>query len=97
MNGLEERYASTVLHPMRMAGELVDWKFEAMGFRLGEKCFFYPDFWVVYPDRFEIHECKGRWEDDALVKMRVAAELYPWLKWKAFSYRKTTGWTEREF
>ena len=51
---------------------------------------------VLRPDgAFEIHEVKGHWEDDARVKIKVAAELYPF---KFIAARKVKGaWLFEEF
>lgn len=44
---------------------------------------------------FEVHEVKGHWEDDARVKIKVAAELYPF---KFIAVRKQKGaWLFEEF
>lgn len=79
MNGLETKYH---LHLQRLKElkEIDDFKFEAMKFRLADKTFYTPDFAVLKPDGFiEYHEVKGYWEDDARVKIKVAAEMH-WFK-----------------
>lgn len=77
MNGLEKAYAER-LKLQQMAGEIVDFKFEAMKFRLAKATFYTPDFVVFRPDGLiECHEVKGHWEDDARVKIKVFAEMYP--------------------
>lgn len=86
MNGTEERYAADVLTPGKLAGEVLDWRFEAIKLRLADNTFYEPDFIVVTPELFEIHEVKGHWEDDARVKIKVAARLYPWLRFVAVKY-----------
>ena len=60
------------------------------------KCFYRPDFMVQMPDgTLQIHETKGHWEDDALVKIKVAASLYPF---KFVAIQKIKGlWSERWF
>ena len=63
-----------------MAEEIVDYRYEPMGLRLGFKTFYKPDFLVIKKDRFEIHECKGFMRDDANVKLKVAAQAFPWFK-----------------
>ena len=51
----------------------------------------------------ELHEVKtewkGRgvhWEDDARVKIKVAAEMYPWFVWKSVADTRE-GWKVEEF
>jgi hypothetical protein len=77
MNGMEKAYAA-YLETRRLSGEILDWKFEAMKLKLAKGTFYNPDFLVVNPDgRLELHETKGWLEDDAAVKVKVAAEMFP--------------------
>jgi len=87
MNNTEKRYA-VQLGLMKRAGQILGWSFEGLNFRLADRTYFKPDFLVVFPDRFEIHEVKGFWRDDARVKIKVAAKLYPWFKWVAVQWKK---------
>lgn len=46
--------------------------------RLADKTFYTPDFVVLAPDGvLEMHEVKGFWEEDARVKIKVAAAQFP--------------------
>lgn len=77
MNKTEAAYASR-LSLLRASGEIVDYKFESMNLRLADKTWYKPDFSVYLPNgSMEFHEVKGHWEDDARVKIKVAAEQYP--------------------
>lgn len=77
MNKLEAAYAEH-LQLRKLAGEILDFKFEAIKFRLADKTFYTPDFVVFAADGvIEIHETKAHWEDDARVKIKVFAALYP--------------------
>lgn len=78
MNKLEaERGAE--LEAMRERGEIVGWWFELVTLKLAADTRYTPDFLVVYPDgRTVVEEVKGRWEEDARVKIKVAAVLFPW-------------------
>jgi hypothetical protein len=53
---------------------------------MGDDCRYTPDFMVIAEDDVvEFHEVKGGfWRDDAKVKIRVAAELYPMFRFKSF-------------
>jgi len=63
---------------MRIAGEVIWYKFEGMKLRLADNTFYTPDFCVMLANgQMEMHECKGFWQDDARVKIKVAADLYP--------------------
>ena len=87
MNGTEARYAQ-LLNLRKNAGEIMDWRFEPFGLRLAKLTFYHPDFLVVFPDHFEIHEVKGFWRDDARAKIKVAAELFPWFKFIAVEAKR---------
>ncbi len=86
MNKTEQRY-SIQLEMMKLSEQIIEWRFEALNFRLARKTFYMPDFMVIKPDRFEFHEVKGEfWRDDARVKIKVAAAMYPWFKWIAAQF-----------
>lgn len=76
------------------AGEIAWRRFEGIKLRLADNTFYTPDFAVMLTDGLlEVHECKGFWTDDARVKIKVAAEMYPF---RFIAVKKTkTGW-ERE-
>lgn len=95
MNKLEAAYAAR-LESLKLAGEIADYRFECIKLRLADKTFYTPDFMVLRADgTFEMHEVKGFWEDDARVKIKVAAELYPF---KFIAARKVKGaWVFEEF
>lgn len=60
-----------------------------------------PDFLVMRRDfSLECHECKGGyWEDDALVKIKVAAAKFPFrfLSARLLPKKAGGGWELREF
>lgn len=77
MNKTESEYARYLDDLMRL-GDVIWYKFEGIKFRLADNTFYNPDFAVMLPTgEIEIHEVKGFWEDDAKVKIKVAADLYP--------------------
>jgi hypothetical protein len=79
MNKTEELYAQ-VLELQKHAGEILRWDFEPEKLRLADKTFYTPDFRVILPEgTVEFHEVKGFWRDDARVKIKVAAELHPYI------------------
>lgn len=97
MNGLEARY-SIHLEMLRQTGRVESWRFEDMKFRLANRTFYTPDFWVVLPDgQVELHEVKGRWEDDARVKLKVAAERFHEFGFVAITYDRRAGWVQERF
>jgi hypothetical protein len=77
MNKTEARYDQH-LWTRLYAGEILWHKFEAIKLRLADKTFYTCDFAVMTADStLEMHEVKGFWQDDARVKIKVAASLYP--------------------
>lgn len=95
MNKLETKYAA-YLEGLKAAGIIHWYSFEPANLRLGDKCFYRIDFMVLNGDNaLEVHEVKGRWEDDALVKIKVAAEKFPF---RFIAIQQVKGeWVVREF
>jgi hypothetical protein len=88
MNGLEKKYAA-YLDELKHAGDILDYWFDCVKLRLADKTFYTPDFLVMNADTsLEIHETKGHWEDDARVKIKVAADKFPF-KFKAIQLVKS--------
>jgi len=78
MNKLEAEYAKH-LELRLMSGDIARWDFEPLKLRLANRTFYEPDFRVILLDGTEeLHEVKGYWEDDARVKIKVAAEMHPY-------------------
>jgi hypothetical protein len=77
MNKLEQKYADDLLLSQKSGG--IEWfSFEAIKLKLADKTFYTPDFFVMRPNgELECHEVKGFWEDDARVKIKCAAEKFP--------------------
>jgi predicted nuclease of restriction endonuclease-like RecB superfamily len=100
MNGTEKKYADE-LQLRLLAEEIVDWKFEAVKLRLADKTFYTPDFMVLHNDGgIEFVETKGHWEDDARVKIKVAADRYFMFKFVALKPKTKKaggGWSIEEF
>lgn len=94
MNKLERRY-SEQLEAWRLTGEIQWWKYDAIKLRLADNTFYTPDFLVMKADStLEVHETKGHWEDDARVKIKVAAEAYPLFRFVAVQLVKGEWVTE---
>jgi hypothetical protein len=94
MNKTEAAYAGE-LEIRRLAGEIAWYRFEAIKLRLAAKTFYTPDFLVVLADgEVQFHEVKGFWRDDARVKIKVAAEQFPFV---FIAIHKTKGGWETEY
>jgi hypothetical protein len=108
MNRTEQRYADH-LEMRRLGGEVLWYAFGAISFRLAPKTHYHPDFLVMLADdSLEVHEVKGSVrnrqtgvtkplvEDDAAVKIKVAAERYPFRFVMAWEERGV-GWVFRDY
>lgn len=99
MNQTEQRYAQH-LEQRKQAGEIAWFCFEAWKFRLADNTFYTPDFAVMLADgHLECHEVKGHWQDDARVKIKVAAHQHPvrFIAVTAQSKKAGGGWQVEEF
>ena len=99
MNATETRYAEH-LDAERHHGRIAWFKFEGVKLRLADACFYSPDFAVCRADgAIEMHEVKGMWTDDARVKIKVAAEMYPFkfVAIRAQSKKAGGGWAVEAF
>lgn len=102
MNKTEAEHALKLLE-QKQAGKVCLFEFERVTLKLADDTRYTPDFMVLLADGLiEFHEVKGGagFEDDALVKIKVAAELFPWAVFRSFTKRAKKhggGWDEREF
>ena len=77
MNRTEAAYAHD-LEWAKRAGTIAEYWFERIKLKLADNTFYTPDFFILKPDgTLEVHEVKGHWEDDARVKIKVAADQFP--------------------
>lgn len=95
MNKTEAAYADALLCE-KLAGKIVDYRFEPIKLKLAANTTYTPDFMVVTNDQIELHEVKGFWEDDARVKIKVAAQIFPEFLFVAVKKVKG-GWEREEF
>ena len=98
-NGTEAEYAR-VLESRRQAGEIAWYAFEGVTFKLAADTRYTPDFAVMLADgMIEMHEVKGFWRDDAKIKIKVAAEMFPFrfVALKKRSKKSGGGWDVEEF
>ncbi|MBW8282499.1 MAG: DUF1064 domain-containing protein [Rhizobium sp.] len=91
MNKTEAAY-SALLDGLCATGEVLWFKFEGVKLRLADNTFYTPDFAVMLSSGvMEMHEVKGFWQDDARVKIKVAADLYPFRFIAAVPQKKKDG------
>lgn len=95
MNKTEAAYAA-FLDTLILCKDVLWWKFEAVKLRLADNTFYSPDFLVLKADgALECHEVKGAkaiFQDDAKVKVKVAASIYPFAFFVVYPVPKTTAW-----
>lgn len=97
MNKTEAAYEQVIKDAVSL-GDVAWYKFEGLKLRLADNTFYTPDFAVMLSNgQLECHEVKGFWQDDARVKIKVAAETYPFrfVAVKPLSKKAGGGW-ERE-
>lgn len=94
MNKTETAYAAH-LDALQFAGHVLWYKFEGIKLRLADSTFYTPDFAVMQSDgQIELHEVKGAkaiFQDDAKVKVKVAAMAYPFRFLVAYPIAKKRG------
>lgn len=96
MNGMERDYA-VLLEARKHAGEIAEYHFEAIKLKLADKCYYSPDFLVMLANgELELHEVKGFMEDDAAVKIKTAAAMYPFRVMLVTRKKKRDPFTIRE-
>ena len=104
MNNLEEKY-SKWLDSLKWEKQIEAWQFEPLGLKIAEmRCRYHPDFLVVRHDQFEFHEVKAfskkagkpRYEDDSMVKLKVAARQFPWFQFRMVWFDSNIGsWQDK--
>jgi len=98
MNQTERAYAA-LLEQRKHAGDVAWYRFEGIKLRLADNTFYTPDFAVMLGSgEMEMHEVKGFWTDDARVKIKVAADQYPF-RFVAIKKgsAKVGGWVFEDF
>lgn len=97
-NATELAYADHLFRRLA-AREIRHFQFEPVKLRLGKdhKTTYTPDYLVwTAGGQLELHEVKGHWEDDARVKIKTAARLFPMFRFVAVQ-KKGKGWTYESF
>lgn len=96
MNKLEAEYAQ-ILEERKRKGEIAEWMYDAISLRLARSTFYHPDFLVMLPDgTLQIHETKGFMRDDAAVKLKTAAAIFPFLSFFLVTKPRGGSWSIAE-
>ena len=86
MNKTERRYADQ-LEIMKCSGDIIDWKFEPLKFKIADKTYYTIDFMVIHRGHIEFVEIKGFLRDDAAVKFKAVAAMFPWFEWSMIRWK----------
>lgn len=98
MNKDEAAYEQE-LKRMKDTGEIIEYWFEGVTFRLAKLTTLTLDFMVLLPTmEIEFHDVKGFFTDDAKVKMKVCADKFPF---RLFTVKrkpkyKGGGWEKKQ-
>ncbi len=95
MNKLEQAYAGELAFLLNH-GLIHWWDFEPIKFRLADGAWFCPDFAVLTKDGLQFREAKGFWREAARVRIKVAADKYPFRFVAVTKDRKTGEWQYEE-
>lgn len=89
------------LEAKRRAGEIACWWYEALTLRLADDTRYTPDFLVQHTTgQLELEEVKGGFiRDDAAVKIKVAASLYPFrfTMYQRLTQKQGGGWKVTDY
>lgn len=99
MNKYEAAYHAE-LEYRQLAGQIAWFAFEGLTFKLAKDTRYTPDFVVMLPNgAIQCHEVKGHWEDDAKVKIKVAAAKFPFdfIAVKPKAKKDGGGWSVVDF
>lgn len=89
MNKWESRYSET-LAALLIEGKILWYDFEPFSLRIADGAKYTPDFAVLSVRGLEFHEVKGFWREAARVRIKVAADRFPF-PFLAVTRDKRTG------
>lgn len=91
-----EKARAVELEALRRAGQIAEWWYEQWTFKLADDCRYTPDFVIQdLNGSLRAEETKGFWRDDAKVKVRLFASLFP-IPIRVLK-KSRDGWTEEVF
>lgn len=83
------------LDALQHGGAIKAWRYEPMRLILAPKTSYCPDFLVEQADgSIVLIEVKGYWREDAKIKIKVAARMFPWWDFYVYSRPKGGDWRE---
>lgn len=98
MNKTEQRRAME-LEALKRTGQIADWWYEKLTLKLAHDTRYTPDFLILHTDgTLELDETKGGFiREDAHVKIKLAAELYPFRFTMHKESKRGAPWTVIDF
>lgn len=98
MNRTEKRRAIE-LEALKRSGQIADWWYERLTLKLADDTRYTPDFLILHTDgTLELDETKGGFiREDAHVKIKVAASLYPFRFTMHKEVKRGAPWTVLDF
>ena len=98
MNGTERRRAIE-LEALKRTGQIAAWWYERLTLKLADDTRYTPDFLILHLDgMLELDEVKGGFiREDAHVKIKLAAELYPFVFTMHKEPKKGAPWILKDF
>lgn len=104
MNKGEAQYAQ-VLEAEKRAGRITDYRFEGVKLRLADNTHLTMDFLVIDCDGFvQLHDVKALWshgkvgvQEDANIKIKVAASQYPYFQFLTAWKEKNGTWSKKTY
>jgi hypothetical protein len=102
MNRTEAEYAG-ILQARKLAGEIIEWHFESVTFKLADDTRYTPDFDILFADgTMEFVDAKGGGPIDpkSLVKIKCAAEKFQQFAFvieQKQSKKDGGGWKRKEY
>jgi hypothetical protein len=98
MNKLEARYQREILEPDQQHGVIRWFEFEPIKLRLADGAWFTPDFgFLDAMGEIGFVEVKGFWREAARLRIKVAADRYPFPFLAATRDKKTGEWQHEHF
>jgi len=95
MNATETRFHDEWIRPRYLAGEIVWWRFECITLKIAPDCRLTVDFFVMLNtgelQAIDVKGSKAVVQDDALVKLKCASEIFPWPVGMAMPKKKADG------
>jgi hypothetical protein len=93
---LEARFAG-LLGEWKLGGGILEWRYEPVSMKIGKDCRYTPDFLVLGTDlTITFYETKGTWlgkgQAAARVRLRAAANTYPFWRFIVAYWSKSEGW-----